>query len=63
MRIWKFVALGAAVGYGIYYITRERENGKSILEELIEDGPDYVDRAKKYIEYTVDQISERLHTD
>ncbi len=63
MRIWKFVALGAAVGYGIYYITKERENGKSILEELIEDGPDYVDRAKKYIEYTVDQISERLHTD
>ena len=63
MRIWKFVALGAAVGYGIYYLTKERENGKSILEELIEDGPDYVDRAKKYIEYTVDQISERLHTD
>ena len=63
MRIWKFVALGAAMGYGIYYLTKERENGKSILEELIEDGPDYVDRAKKYIEYTVDQISERLHTD
>lgn len=63
MRIWKFVALGAAVGYGIYYLTKEKENGKSILEELIEDGPDYVDRAKKYIEYTVDQISERLHTD
>jgi hypothetical protein len=63
MRIWKFVALGAAVGYGIYYLTKEKENGKSILEELIEDGPDYLDRAKKYIEYTVDQISERLHTD
>jgi hypothetical protein len=63
MRIWKFVALGAAVGYGIYYLTKEKENGKSVLEELIEDGPDYLDRAKKYIEYTVDQISERLHTD
>ena len=62
MRILKFIAMGAAVGYGIYYLTKEKENGKSILDELIEEGPDYVDRAKKYMEYTVDQISERLHT-
>jgi hypothetical protein len=62
MRILKFLALGTAVGYGIYYLTKEKENGKSILEELIEDGPDYFDRAKKYVEYTVDQIAERLHT-
>jgi phage-related tail protein len=56
------MAIGAAVGYGIYYLTREKDNGKSILDELIEDGPDYFDRAKKYVELTVDQISERLHT-
>jgi hypothetical protein len=62
MRIIKFMAIGAAVGYGIYYLTKEKENGKSILDELIEDGPDYVDRAKKYVEYTVDQIAERLNT-
>jgi hypothetical protein len=62
MRILKFMAVGAAVGYGIYYLTKEKENGKSILDELIEEGPDYVDRAKKYLEYTVDQISERLNT-
>ncbi|HVW13559.1 MAG TPA: hypothetical protein VHB54_07060 [Mucilaginibacter sp.] len=61
MRIVKFMVVGAAVGYGIYYLTKEKENGKSILEELIEDGPDYVDRARKYLEYTVDQIAEQLH--
>ncbi|MGZ3835185.1 MAG: YtxH domain-containing protein [Mucilaginibacter sp.] len=61
MRILKFIAVGAAVGYGIYYLTREKENGKSILEELIDDAPDYVDRAKKYVEYTFDQVAERLH--
>jgi hypothetical protein len=61
MRIIKFMAIGAAVGYGIYYITKEKENGKSILDELLEDAPDYMDRAKKYIEYTFDQVSERLH--
>jgi hypothetical protein len=62
MRIIKFMAIGAAVGYGIYYLTREKENGKSILDELLENGPDYLDRTKKYVEYTVDQIAERLHT-
>lgn len=56
------MAIGAAVGYGVYYLTKEKENGKSILEELVEEGPEYFDRAKKYVEYTVDQISERLHT-
>ena len=60
MRILKFMAIGAAVGYGIYYLTREKENGKSILEELVEDAPDYVNRAKKYMEYTLDQVAERL---
>jgi hypothetical protein len=61
MRILKFVAIGAAVGYGIYYLTREKENGKSILAELLEDAPDYADRAKKYVEYTIDQVAERFH--
>ena len=61
MRILKFMAIGAAVGYGIYYLTKEKENGKSILGELLEDAPDYVDRAKKYVEYTIDQVAERFH--
>jgi hypothetical protein len=61
MRILKFMAVGAAVGYGIYYLIREKENGKSVLEELLEDAPEYVDRAKRYVEYTIDQVAERLH--
>lgn len=61
MRIIKFMALGAAVGYGIYYLTKEKENGKSILDELLEDAPEYMDRAKKYMELTIDQVAERFH--
>lgn len=61
MRIIKFMAIGAALGYGIYYLTKEKENGKSVLDELLEDAPDYVDRAKKYVEYTIDQVAERIH--
>jgi hypothetical protein len=61
MRILKFMAIGAAVGYGIYYLTKEKENGKSRLEELLEDAPEYIDRAKKYVEYTIDQVAERFN--
>ena len=61
MRILKFMAVGAAMGYGIYYLMKEKENGKSLLEELLDDAPDYVDRAKKYVELTIDQLAERLH--
>jgi hypothetical protein len=55
------MAVGAAVGYGIYYLIKEKENGKSLLDELLEDAPDMVDRAKKYVELTIDQVAERFH--
>ena len=61
MSILKFIIVGAAVGLGVYYVTRENEDGKSIFDDLVEDAPDYFDRAKKYVELTVDQITERLH--
>jgi len=61
MRILKFMAVGAAVGYGIYYLTKEKENGRSLLDELLEDAPGMVDRAKKYVELTIDQVAERFH--
>ena len=61
MRILKFMAVGAAVGYGIYYLTKEKENGRSLLDELLEDAPSMVDRAKKYVELTIDQVAERFH--
>ena len=62
MSILKFMIVGAAVGLGVYYVTKENEDGKSLLDDFIEDAPDYYDRAKKYVELTVDQITERLHT-
>ena len=61
MRILKFMVAGAALGYGIYYLIKEKENGRSLLDELLEDAPDMVDRAKKYVELTIDQVAERFH--
>ncbi|WP_316831305.1 YtxH domain-containing protein [Pedobacter aquatilis] len=49
MSLLKYVVLGAAAVYGYKYATRKREtDGKSILDDLKEQAPDYLDRAKKF---------------
>ncbi|SDF40900.1 hypothetical protein SAMN05216464_11791 [Mucilaginibacter pineti] len=56
----KTLAIGAAVAYGINYITKKRpEDGKSIIDDLTENGPEWMDRAKKYGELTLEQIAVR----
>jgi len=46
MSILKFIIVGAAVGYGINYITKKNENGRSIIEDLADDAPEWFEKAK-----------------
>ena len=56
----KTLAIGAAAAYGINYITKKRPtDGKSIIDDLTENGPEWMDRAKKYGELTLEQIAVR----
>lgn len=55
----KMLAIGAAVAYGINYVTKKGPDGKSIIDELTENGPEWMDRAKKYGELTLEQIAAR----
>lgn len=59
MGLLKFLVVGAAVAYGINYITKKGPDGKSVIDDLIENGPDWMDRAKKYGELTLEQIAVR----
>lgn len=59
MGLLKFLVVGAAVAYGINYITKKGPNGNSIIDDLAENGPDWMDRAKKYGELTLEQIAVR----
>ena len=56
MGLLKFIIVGAAVGYGINYITKRGEDGRSILDDLTENSPEWFDKAKKYAEDTVEQV-------
>ena len=48
MSLLKYVVLGAAAVYGFNYATKKRaSDGKSIIDDLKEQSPDYIDKIKQ----------------
>ena len=60
MGLLKFIIAGAAVGYGINYITKKGPDGRSILDDITENAPEYFDKAKKYAEDAVEQVVQKV---
>ncbi|AMR29915.1 hypothetical protein A0256_00045 [Mucilaginibacter sp. PAMC 26640] len=56
MGLLRFIAVGAAIGYGINYITKKDVNGRSILDDITDDAPEWFDKAKKYAEDKFEQV-------
>jgi len=54
---FKTFMLGVAVAFGVYYITRKREDGTSMLDEILEHPSEFVDKAK---DYAIDQAIRTL---
>ncbi|MEO6522588.1 MAG: YtxH domain-containing protein [Mucilaginibacter sp.] len=52
------LVIGAAVGYGIQYITKKREDGSSILGDIMNDPSDFVNKAQNYATETVERVTE-----
>ena len=59
MGLLKFIAVGAAIGYGINYITKKGENGRSILDDITEAAPEWFDKAKQYATEKVELAVEK----
>lgn len=59
MGLLKFLVVGAAVAYGINYVTKKGPDGKSVIDDLAENGPEWMDRVIKYGELTLEQIAVR----
>ena len=62
MRILKLIVIGAAVGYGINYILKKRDDGRSILDNLTDDAGEWLNEAKNYAEETIDNVRQRTRT-
>ncbi|UOE52853.1 YtxH domain-containing protein [Mucilaginibacter sp. SMC90] len=52
----KTFLLGAGTAYAIYFITRKRKDGTSILDELLDNPSLYMNKAKDYA------IAEMIYT-
>lgn len=49
MSLLKYAILGAAAVYGFKYATKKREtDGKSIIDDIKENAPDFINKAKEY---------------
>ncbi len=64
MSLLKYVAIGAAVAYGVKYLTKKGADGKSVLDNLQEKAPEYVDQAvgkvKAYGQQAIDAAAQKL---
>ena len=60
MRILKFAIAGAIIAAGVTYITQKREDGTSILDDLTENAPDWVTKAKDLAAQAVDKVTETI---
>jgi hypothetical protein len=60
MGLLKFIIVGAAVGYGINYITKKGPDGRSILDDVIEDAPEWLDKAKSYAEDAINEVTKTV---
>ena len=60
MGILKYAVLGAAVAYGITHITKKRESdGKSILDDIQEKSPEWMDKIKSYADDALSQVNQK----
>lgn len=62
MRLIKLAIIGAAVAAGITYITKKNEDGSSVLDELTENGPQWLDKAKEFASHTIDKLSSDIRS-
>lgn len=59
MGLLRFIAIGAAIGYGINYITKKDAAGRSILDDLTDQAPEFFDKAKRFAEDKIGEVSQQ----
>jgi len=60
MSILKYALIGAAVVYGVKYITKKRADGSSILDDLTDKAPEWFEKGKNYVEKTIGEVTDSV---
>jgi chromosome condensin MukBEF ATPase and DNA-binding subunit MukB len=58
MSLLKYLVFGAAVAAGVNYATKKREDGRSLIDDLSEKAPEWMDKAKQYTDQLKDQFGQ-----
>jgi len=59
MSLLKLIVVGAAVGYGINYLTKKGADGRSVLDDITDNAPDWFDKAKKFAQDNIGPVVEQ----
>ena len=59
MGLFKNLFMGAAVVAGINYITKKRPDGKSVVDDIKEKAPEWMDKARQFADEKKDQFSRK----
>ncbi|MBB3054667.1 hypothetical protein [Mucilaginibacter gotjawali] len=62
MHLLKYIIVGAAVGYGVNYITKKGASGRSIIEDLADNIPNWFDEGKKVAVETINAVNNSVKT-
>jgi hypothetical protein len=60
MKLLTLMIASAALAAGVAYITRKREDGSSILDELTNKAPEWMEKGKQFATQTIDQVSDQI---
>jgi len=57
MGLLRLLFTGAAVAAGVHYVTKKRVDGSSIADDLKAKAPEWMDKAKPYIDQVKSKIT------
>jgi len=60
MKTLTLILAGTALAAGVAYVTRKRENGTSILDDLTNKAPQWMEKGKQYATQTIDQVTDQI---
>jgi len=62
MGLLRTLAIGAAVAYGINYATKKRPDGKSLVDDIKERAPEWMNKAKEYGDQMKSKMNQPSHS-
>ena len=60
MKLLPLILAGTALAAGVAYLVRKREDGTSILDELTDKAPEWMEKGKQYATQTINQVSDQI---